>query len=299
MAQSLFTLRARRSLPEPKSLDYWLISLFAALQSSRTLKYIDISHSRSDKIANTMRDFAIRIGNPISQSVIDQAVGLVDRPNFDVLAGTLIMHDALSDLKAHLVISDRNAFFTSDNPVLKYNQYCQGFTESGITGAWMKGLQLFVPISPQLYLIFYDGSTYKIPSKDSAVRATKARRSDIDNLNVTQIVAAQNNLYFPDWSKRFYIQQLLSRYGRLRISDPQVVREFVSEEAEHESVFQTYERTPNLSLDLSFMRIRKRALNIELNDRHRITREPYRHRRRSTVSSRGTRRVKARYRRRR
>ena len=298
MARSLSTLRTRRELPESNSLEHWLISLFVALQSSRTLKYIDISHSRSDKIANSMCDFAHRIGQPINQSSIDQAMGKDDRPNFDVLAGTLVMHDAISDLKAHLVVSDSNAFFTSDNPVLKYNQYCQGFTESGITGAWTKGLQLFVPISPQLYLIFYDGSTYKIPSKDNVVRATKARHADIDSLNVTQLVSAQYNLYFPDWSKRFYIQQLLSRYRSLRIADPQVVREFVSEDSECESMYQTYEKTPNLSLDLSFMRIRNRALKIDFRDRWRITREPYRDRRRPMVSAHGTRKVKTRYKRR-
>ena len=299
MAQALACIRTRRQLPEPTSVNHWIVSLFVALQSSRTLKYIDLSHSRATKMGDSMRDFADRIGRPIDQTAIDQMVGDDNRPNFDVLSGTLIMHEALTDLKAHLVVSEENGFFTSDNPVLKYNQYCEGFTESGITGAWMKGLQLFVPLSPDLYLIFYDSSTYKIPSKDTVLGKTKARRHDVDVLNVTQLVAAQNNLYFPNWSMRRYIRRLISKHGGLRISDPQVIREFVSEDEEYSSMFQTYERTPDLSLDLSFIQIRRRALKMPLSDRWRLTREPYKDRRRPVGSPHRTRKVKRRYRRRR
>ena len=72
------------------------------------------------------------------------------------------MKEAISDLKVHLVWSPHQVFLTSDNPIFKYNQYCEGVRFSGVTGGGSRGLQIFVPLSPYLHLILYDDRTYRV-----------------------------------------------------------------------------------------------------------------------------------------
>ena len=277
MAQTLSSLRAQRVLPDSNSVSHQILCLFIALQSARTLRSVDLSRIQSTKMTHLVQEAGQRVGQPITETDVEKVVGGDDDLVYDVLANTLTMSELILDLKAHLVIAEEDAFLTSDNPVFKYNKYCEGFPGGGPTGAIKKGLQLFIPISPSLYLILYDGSIYKSDSRDSISRMTRARTQDIDALNSIQIASAQNNIYFSDWSRRDYIRDLTSRFSEIRIPDPTVVEEFVSEDTPFESMIHTYEKMPNLSLSLSFLRIKKRALRFPLSDRWRLVRVAHKH----------------------
>ena len=184
----------------------------------------------------------------------------------------------ISDLKHHLVVSHDEAFITSDSPVYIYNQYCEGIRDRGITGLTSRGLQMFVPLSPHLILILYDGWAYKVRSLTDrrACRSFAKRRSDIDQLNLVQMLSAERNVYFAGWEQRKDIESLLPAFQRVKLEDPQSARAFQENNDLKGSLFVTFERMVDMSLNLSFLAIRNNVNEIPLQrraDLYRVTRE--------------------------
>jgi Protein of unknown function (DUF4238) len=103
------------------------------------------------------------------------------------------------DLAYKLVVNESDIdFFTSDNPVILYNQFLEFRNPKYVnTGLVTIGIQLFFPISPKLYLIFYDASVYKVGDKKQKVVATKSE-ADINELNRLQFINADKKLYFKE-----------------------------------------------------------------------------------------------------
>ena len=61
----------------------------------------------------------------------------------------------LTDLKFHLAINKTSLdFFISDHPVFIYNQLYRNLDHPEVTSFGARGLQLFLPLSPRLILVF-------------------------------------------------------------------------------------------------------------------------------------------------
>ena len=180
----------------------------------------------------------------------------------------------IQDLNSHLVVSSTKSFITSDAPVFKYNQYCEGIQNAGgILGVESKGFQIFVPVSPNLYLVLYDGTTYRIRSSaDRRSRTTKAKQSDIDQLNLLQLLSADRNVYFSEWEQLKAIQILLPEFNRMHKEDTTVVREFGQDDDPNSSLLVMFEQMTSVSLSLSFLNIRKNANRIPLMKRFQLLR---------------------------
>lgn len=74
------------------------------------------------------------------------------------LASTLI-----SDLTWHTLINKtEQKFIISDDPVILYNWYLRNSTHKEITSLTACGLQIILPISPNIALFLYDKTTYKL-----------------------------------------------------------------------------------------------------------------------------------------
>ena len=182
------------------------------------------------------------------------------------------MTEYLADLKAHLVISKGSKFITSDNPAFRYNQFCQDSRMDGAVGAKKKGFQLFIPLSPDIYMVLYDGSTYKIAGGDYRSRITYIKDTDVRALNRLQIISAQDALYFSNWEQRRITHEELLKARGVRDEYRADIQEFVSDEDERESIFMMQELVPNISLNLRCLRVRKRAMSIPIRNRHRLYR---------------------------
>ena len=181
----------------------------------------------------------------------------------------------IEDLNSHLVESGDGSFIVSDAPILKYNQYCEGITFQGTTGLESKGLQIFVPLSPALVLILYDGDVYRVRSSaDRQDRRTRTNRSsDIDQLNILQLLTAERNVYFSHIGQFKNIERLLPRYRDIRIEDPQVVLEVGQDDVLGNSLLHSFSRPINASLNLSFLIPKKGAGHIALHKRAELSRD--------------------------
>jgi hypothetical protein len=86
-------------------------------------------------------------------------------------------------------------FVTSDNPVVRYNQYWEDRPGISHVGWACQGLQVFLPISPSHMLLFYDGTIYKAGDKRSSI-VEIPEEADVRQLNGLQWVNAQEVVLF-------------------------------------------------------------------------------------------------------
>lgn len=259
------------TIPKRGSEAHALLIVFIALQLQRTAIAATLIDSGMDKLVKKAfeRDprakgldfdsFKVRLYDPV----------LVSLANFGDIAY------AIEDMEYHLVRTSGNQFFiTSDNPVFKYNRYCEGLREIGITGALSRGLQIFVPLSPELLLMLYDGWVYKVDDKRSKISHLISNR-DVEMLNMLQLVSADENLYFADWNRADCVRDLVRRASRFRNPDPVTIHEFAEVSGDQaSSLLHLFHQIPNLKLDLSFVSFRRKARRVPLIERgHKYRKE--------------------------
>ncbi|MSO70436.1 MAG: DUF4238 domain-containing protein [Alphaproteobacteria bacterium] len=103
---------------------------------------------------------------------------------------------ALWDLKPILIINKtREDFITSDNPVVRVNQFWRRkFTGYGV-GLSNAGLLIYLPLSPGCTLLMYDDAVYHIVC-DSHNRINVKSGKDVRAINRLQMLNAVDNIYF-------------------------------------------------------------------------------------------------------
>lgn len=232
------------------------------------LEFVAVQYLRTPAIAQRMDAASRKLFSFITSDmpVEEQVKVLSDliEPDQMPVFNLTIMADVaedIKDLKFVVVSHSKEVFITSDNPVYFYNQYCEQVQGRGKSGARQRGLQIFLPLSPRDYMILYDGKVYDRVKKQSI------SASDIDALNIFQVISAEANLYFSDWDRLGEIKKAVAEASHFRVSDSTVFQQFESDDDENDTLIHGYTETPNLELDLSFLRIKKRALRIPVHKR--------------------------------
>ncbi len=199
------------------------------------------------------------------------AVEAADLPVFNLRMSDDVAK-GMRDLKSIVVETATDTFITSDNPVFKYNQYLQEIQDHGTTGLRQTGIQVFLPLSPRHMLVVYDKDVYDYVKKKSPTEA------DVEALNGLQMISASNNLYFSDVGQSHSVENLTSKYAHFRQSTHIVLDEFSSDENPQHFLAHSFEQTPNVGLNLSFLRIKRRADRVSVSKRlQRELRSPYRY----------------------
>ena len=231
------------------------ILLFVAAQEFRTPSKVQAIRAMNEKMATAVEDTSKRE----IPGEWREAMALVS-PNY-ILGMMGFAAIWMEDLRCAVVHSPNNAFISSDNPVFKYNQYCETLKNTGTTGANKLGLQVFIPLSPNHEMVLYDGTTYDY------VHNHRLTSADIETLNKMQAISARGNIYFKNWEMRNEIHSLVHKVRDLRQRDLTMVEEWGSEDDENDSLIHLFEDTLDISLSLSFLKIKKKALRKPLNKR--------------------------------
>jgi hypothetical protein len=157
-------------------------------------------------------------------------------------------------------------FITSDNPVVKYNQFLEDRkTFGGITGFGAKGLQLLFPLHPRIYLIFYDADIYRVGNKKQRVITLSAKR-DIDELNRLQVVNSGSNLYFNQQVDVQYCEGIIAtaekflRPNKVNVNELKPVLS-----RKKESLVHFYYEDVKTKFSISPISLQKRAKRYHLN----------------------------------
>jgi hypothetical protein len=253
------------ALPPDKSEERITLLLFVALQSLRTSLAAARLNTGVDKLTKQI----LRHDQTLKDVDFDSVRIGYDNPVLQSLAMTRDFALSISDLEMHLICAkDFQFFITSDNPVFKYNQFYEDVKVFSMIGGLCRGLQIFLPLSPKHILMLYDKTVYKVETRKSNV-IYNITEADVTAINLFQTVIAEENLYFNDQSKSMQVVELARKGRKYRKSDVVRVDEIMVTTATkyRTGVMRLYQRTPNLRLRLSFVRLQKKAKQVSIEEK--------------------------------
>ena len=176
--------------------DMVVLTFFVQLQRGRTVAAAEQISEQTDSLWK-----AVLAGDPHLDDLgdLDQFRIGTDRPQSEALYYAAMAWPLLLDLKLKfLVPNGKLGFVVSDNPVILYNQYAEHHPiykhHPATVGLGMKGLQVFLPLSPRLCLALFDPTAYEYGSPTSRICSVGLR--DVRLLNQMQVLNAHECLYF-------------------------------------------------------------------------------------------------------
>lgn len=138
----------------------------------------------------------------------------------------------VNDLKVCLIRNKTSRqFITSDNPSVMTNRwYIKDPRANGYAaGAGNSGVLLFLPITPFIFCVVYDGDVYSITN--SSGWAVIDKITDVDAFNEHQFLACSANVYFADWTARAEIRR---HWDIVKPRRPAVRHQLVTAVLDHE-----------------------------------------------------------------
>ena len=165
------------------------------------------------------------------------------------------------DLQLHLLVNHTaTQFITSDNPVVLHNTHCQEITTRGCTGWGCAGLEVFLPLSPEVSLYAFDATIYKVANRGSQVFRVKPQ--DARKLNRLQWLNAQQNvLYAGDEYSSVLESENAWAKPRRRTADIGI-KKAVAEDDENVGLIHAFRPGLNVKLALSFSKVRIHQRNV-------------------------------------
>jgi hypothetical protein len=253
------------SLPDYDSDEYIVLMMFIALQMQRTVRAGERMNASLDGMVKQVMQEA----PSLSQVAPDDYTIGYDNPSLISLQIAREIAYCLDDLHYHIIhLPKERRFFTSDNPIFSYNQYCEGLQGMGVTAALSRGLQLFFPISPHVLLMLYDSNIYK-PAREEVHVTTRLTHGELVQINTMQAISADEHVYFSNWRDLEAVKAVARRARRHREQSGPRTQALDEEGGDKSVLVHTYDHMPNLQLGLSFMSIREKARTVPLTQRTR------------------------------
>jgi len=269
-AKTIKRIIKNERLPDKQSEDYFVLLGFISLQISRT--YANAKQI-SEMTAKTLKEaFDIVSKNSSAQNLMEADPNLTDTVIL-LLSFVRFLIPALEDLQPLLLQSENEfRFITSDNPVVLHNQYCEAKRGAGRTGALSKGLQIFFPLSPKCLLALFDIGVYS--SIGNIAQNSFPTEKDVTTLNVLQACNAEENIYFNDWGQIDSIKSTINMAAKFRKQKKIITSKLKEDSGQKSYLIRTYKEIPNLHLNLSFLKIKRSAKKVPVNQRTKLYRNP-------------------------
>lgn len=250
--------------PQKQTEDYAILSFFLILSNLRNLatsEKINQSEDNFKKIieghGNLMKGYDFSIKN---------AVGFGLSMIIEAILFSL-------DLEFKVIVNKTSIpFITSDNPVVKYNQYLEYRKwPGGITGFTTLGIQYFLPLDPQTMIIFYDPWTYKVGERKQKVIDVNST-TEISDLNLLHFLNCNETIYFNHQTGKEEILNLFEKSKKFEKAN-------IAKTKEQPMIYENGYIKPNSSmiiisfsdckikLNLSFIKQTKQAKNHMLDNR--------------------------------
>jgi hypothetical protein len=257
-------MREEQKLPGSGTAERGAVMLFIGFQLARTLA----AQANAVKSSKLMADVAFDGAPPA-----DFALSAGEAMRLMLSVGP-VMGATIRDLAVTLIRAERGAaFVTSDDPVFRYNSYCEGITDFGVLGTKCRGLQLFMPIGPSVLLYMFDPGVYKLLRKGA--QPAVATKADVEELNRLQLVGAHENVYFHDRALASWLHAAAAAVPQFREQRRPRITRAVDSKDEHSELLHQYWPMPALDLHLSFVSVRAKARQVPLFARARQKRTPY------------------------
>lgn len=240
--------------------DKAIIGLFVHLQRSRTVAAANEVAAVSDGLVRRVLEKDPRMKKEGIDST--DLRFHVEAPQMMALQHAVSSLPLVADLDVKFLVTDKKPkFVVSDDPVVLYNQYAEQHPRfrrwPAITGMAHKGLQIFMPVSPEVCVALFDPSTYEYGPRNSNVCTPSVR--DIGRLNDLQAINARECIYFnPRETPDNELERL--RLFNARSSDRREPAFIVSKERDEGSgqfsqMIAVQNRSPRLGHSFGFVRV--------------------------------------------
>lgn len=257
-------------LPAVNSSDYISLVNFILFQRLRTLAaeqdvnaFLDSMFSavlsKDPRFKDKINDYRIRYETSVVLSI-----GTMSSISF-----------VASDLQCLLVQNEsRTSFLTSDNPVYYDNRYMKKRNVYGShTGLASIGLRIFFPLSPSKLVILFDPAIYEIENNSSGTLIVNDHHT-VWGINQLQFAGAVNNIYCDNSFTGKDLLYYMNRSLEIRKMKKHVSNEYISNENPNSSLFEFSNQDPKCSLDLEFLIIKNKALELSLPKSMSKVRDP-------------------------
>ncbi len=258
---------ASRSTPKFATPDWHTMVDFIAIQHGRTPAAVEEGNSFATAMFRDMlRSEMLRDKPKLTPAAIDK-VRLVGRGGAssevrDAADGS----PKLFDLQDLLVINECDiSFVLPDVGVVFHNEWARESRGWGVTGLCCHGLQILLPLSPNVLWMKYDPNVYRIPQNRTVVSARKA--DDILKINRLAVAHAERSVYFAGDTPT---RTMLSQIGTgLRAPRSNTVRSgrYARADGGKELLVATYYELPNVPLDVPWMTLWPQAARIPVSQR--------------------------------
>ena len=175
--------------------------VFTILQLGRTVAHTSIIQSSSDIVLKQLLKEEFLHKQSDHKKLCEDEIDMYCL-RFPSLGGFSLgiqarMIPTCVDLEQKLLINNTgHAFVTSDNPAALYNMFFERMGRDEL-GMVCRGVFVFMPLSPELAIVLYDGKVYKIGNKRQHY-AEITDKQDVGELNkLTAVNAFQTILYNP------------------------------------------------------------------------------------------------------
>lgn len=253
-------------VPNKDAEDYLSILHFVLLMSMR-------NPSEAEGMGEARRQLFEKLADLKKEDGVEDISGDTSLEDIKmVLKQVPLMTSVCSDLNMKLIINkSKEAFITSDNPVIKYNQFLEERKwPLSVTGYASIGIQLFFPLNPTTMLLIYDDNTYKVGNRKD-VMIEIFTNSEVDQLNTLQVLSRLNLLFFSDKSSSDYISRIHQnslKYKRANQHDSEWVPfKITNQHGKFDSkVIRRFSSESRIDLRIRGVNLTKKAKEYELSN---------------------------------
>jgi len=273
-ASRIFTLLVEKhKLPTVGTKDHFTLFEYVVFQATRTVYSFNSIDEHFDKLikAAYKKDKRVKDYLPFVEFQLTNSAAFALSTIYSILP-------IVFDLEYKLLINKTSwKFITSDNPVIKYNQFMESRQWPGGHCGWgVTGLQVFFPLSPDVCLILYDKDIYKIGSKNRNTLSIWSI-NDVKDINKLQFINANENIYFNDEVDGSYIKQISQTNEEFRREQKILVDEFRQAETETSNealILHSYDEDIKINLYLTFIEEKKSVKRKQLGPTMMNVRNP-------------------------
>lgn len=223
-----------KSLPKYNSEEHHALLTLVLSQLSRTGA---AAEELNQMISITMS--ALLSKSPVPPESIDLAKFEINEAPSRSLAAALQGIHWIYDLRYKVIQNTTSIpFVTSDHPVILHNLFLERIAPFvGVTGLGTKGLTIFLPLSPEFLMVFFDHEVYKVGSRRPGPSIVKnSNIKDIRALNLLQALNCQRFLFCNEKMQLSELKRMRTRRSRSLLEKRVHGGEFVSESEQDNSL---------------------------------------------------------------
>lgn len=242
-------------LPAPGSQDHEWLVFYLGMQHARTVGAAERHNEGSEKVAKAiLRHRAELEENSEIIAALDRVrIGRRD-PVSDLLGYAAVGTRLLADLTFMLIRNGSDTpFIASDTPVVLHNKLYEG-QHISVTGYANVGLQLFLPLGPQLTLFGFDGKAYAVETGAGSLVGVDDG-SQVRLINDLQWEAAHAVLLVSSDMSEQALQASALDWSSRRRSERTILREEIlyRSDSEARTRYGSGEAPSSVPLDLAFV----------------------------------------------